>query len=382
MSYNNAFLIKSIAHQAKPESTLATPVEPFSHTIEPSNLVLPTALPLTKELELEARAVSAAELVRQSEELERERQLAEALQEEHQQEERKQVVESQGSWVRLIAGKRKGKQKAEEREEHRETKAFDRPPNAYELYAAIDRKDIMYIMRVRDTRQLIVLPYFAFLDATSYVNHLDESDFQKKETIGVLRQLRLNLKLAIDNSLLPESDPSLLSSYLQVLIMSEGDVWLHKAVHEVSLAIRLSPYIIGTELDSSSGPVHRADSMVRDFCTKELRNVQGGTFGVEAYIANAVMDLVIMATWSLIIEQIPEAEPLPTYSFARDQRTYSLFVEATEKYHLRIAQKTQKRLKALKNLLIEVCGETHVTIKERVSMLRKQIDGEGGDKAK
>lgn len=93
--------------------------------------------------------------------------------------------------------------------------------------------------------------------------------------------------------------------------MSEGDVWLHKAVHEVSLSIRLSPYIMGTVLDSSLGPVHRADSMVRDFCTKELRNVQGGTFGVEAYIANAVMDLVIMATWSLIIEQIPEAEPLP-----------------------------------------------------------------------
>ncbi|KAJ9103942.1 hypothetical protein QFC21_002405 [Naganishia friedmannii] len=366
MSYNNAFLIKSIAHQTKHGATLTTPAadHPYAHSIEPSALVLPTALPLTNELELEARAVSTAELERQSEELERKRQLAEALQEEHQQEERKQVVESQGSWVRLIAGNRKGKQKAEGRDEHVQTKAFDRPPNAYELYAAIDRKDIMYIMRVR------------------YVNHLDESDFQKKETIGVLRQLRLNLKLAIDNSLLPESDPSLLSSYLQVLIMSEGDTWLHKAVHEVSLALRLSPYIMGTTLDSSSGPVHRADSMVRDFCTKELRNVQGGTFGVEAYIANAVMDLVIMATWSLIIEQIPEAEPLPTYSFARDQRTYSLFVEATEKYHLRIAQKTQKRLKALKNLLIEVCGETHVTIKERVSILRKQIDGEGADKAK
>jgi hypothetical protein len=144
MAYNNAFLIKSVAHQTRPESTLTNPAEhPYSHSIEPSSLVLPTALPLTKELELEARVVSAAELERQSQELERERQLAEALQEEHQQEERKQVVESQGSWVRLIAGKRKGKHKAEERGEHGETKAFDRPPNAYELYAAIDRKDIM-----------------------------------------------------------------------------------------------------------------------------------------------------------------------------------------------------------------------------------------------
>lgn len=29
----------------------------------------------------------------------------------------------------------------------------------------------------------------------SYVNHLEESDFQKKETLGVLRQLRLNVSL-------------------------------------------------------------------------------------------------------------------------------------------------------------------------------------------
>lgn len=122
----------------------------------------------------------------------------------------------------------------------------------------------------------------------------------------------LQLKLAIDNSLLPTSDPSLLSSYLQVLIMSEGDIFLNKCIHEVSLAIRLSSYIVGTPaLDVSAGPVHRADAMVREFCTKELRSVQGGTFGVEAYIANACMDLVIMGTWALIIEQIPEAEPLP-----------------------------------------------------------------------
>ena len=170
----------------------------------------------------------------------------------------------------------------------------------------------------------------AHLWTKSYVNHLEESDFQKKETLGVLRQLRLNvssgtisdsmwltvdivqLKLAIDNSLLPTSDPSLLSSYLQVLIMSEGDIFLNKCIHEVSLAIRLSSYVVGTPvLDVSAGPVHRADALLRDFCTKELRNVQGGTFGVEAYIANACMDLVIMGTWALIIEQIPEAEPLP-----------------------------------------------------------------------
>lgn len=69
------------------------------------------------------------------------------MMEEHHEEERKEVVESQGSWVKLIAGTRKGKNKvADPSEQEGKTKGFDRPPNAYELYAAIDRKDIMYVI--------------------------------------------------------------------------------------------------------------------------------------------------------------------------------------------------------------------------------------------
>lgn len=57
-----------------------------------------------------------------------------------------------------------------------------------------------------------------------------------------------------------------------------------------------------------------------------------------------------------------------------------MFVEATEKYRSRINQKTPKRLKALRDLLIEVCGDTHITIKARVARLRKEIDGENEHK--
>lgn len=127
--------------------------------------------------------------------------------------------------------------------------------------------------------------------------------------------------------------------------MSEGDIWLHKAVHEVTLAIRLSSFITGAPgLEASQGPVARADSMMREFCTKELRNVQGGAFGVEAYIANATMDLVIMATWALMIEQIPDAEPLPvcqtiSWSMRYSEELYheDIYVRAgsTHLYYLR-----------------------------------------------
>lgn len=90
------------------------------------------------------------------------------------------------------------------------------------------------------------------------------------------------------------NDAHLLSSYLQVLIMSEGDAWLLKAVYEVSLLLR----------NTASTPVSDAEQMVRRFCTKELRGVRGGVGDVEEYIANAALDLVIMATWSLAAGQM------------------------------------------------------------------------------
>ena len=82
--------------------------------------------------------------------------------------------------------------------------------------------------------------------------------------------------------------------------MSEGDSWLHKTVYEVSLLVR----------DPHSSPVKAAEEMVRQFCTKELRGVQGGVSGVEEYIANAGLDLVIMAVWNVAASQMG-AENLP-----------------------------------------------------------------------
>jgi hypothetical protein len=53
-----------------------------------------------------------------------------------------------------------------------------------------------------------------------------------------------------------------------------------------------------------------AEGMVRAFCTKELRGIKGGVSGVEEYIANAGLDLVIMGTWSLAAGQM-EVDLLP-----------------------------------------------------------------------
>ncbi len=101
--------------------------------------------------------------------------------------------------------------------------------------------------------------------------------------------------------------------------MSEGDKWVLNAVQEVSLLLRTSSPPLATTTSTPStkppplsrstslptmGPVQKAQTMMQDFCTKELRNVEGGNVGVEQYIANAVMDLVLMAGWSLVVGHV------------------------------------------------------------------------------
>jgi len=82
--------------------------------------------------------------------------------------------------------------------------------------------------------------------------------------------------------------------------MSEGDAWVYKSSNDLGLLLR----------DEESAPVAEAEAMVRRFSTKELRGVPGGVGDVEEYIANAALDLVIMASWGVVAGQIG-AEPLP-----------------------------------------------------------------------
>ena len=65
------------------------------------------------------------------------------MQEQEWEVERLAATSEAGTWK---AGNIKGKRK----EDNGPSKAFTRPPQAYELYQAIDKKDIDFIMRVRD----------------------------------------------------------------------------------------------------------------------------------------------------------------------------------------------------------------------------------------
>lgn len=146
MSYNNEFILRHLANDphapASPEASSSRSHAP-RHALLPRGPTLAHALPSSHVLEEEAVRSSSLELARQSVEAERERALAEALAEEERKEKRRELKESQGTWTNLIAGRRKGKGKGGVPDTRDgKTKPFDRPPQAYELYAAIDKKDL------------------------------------------------------------------------------------------------------------------------------------------------------------------------------------------------------------------------------------------------
>jgi hypothetical protein len=73
-----------------------------------------------------------------------------------------------------------------------------------------------------------------------------------------------NLRLAIDYGL-QRSQSDLIASYLQTLVMSEGDKWVKNSVESVSLCFRA-----GVE----GKPVAAASRAVRGFATRELAKAE------------------------------------------------------------------------------------------------------------
>ncbi|OXC68452.1 hypothetical protein AYX13_02903 [Cryptococcus neoformans] len=367
----------------QPTSPAASAKSPRLH----SSPVLLLPLPPASAMEEESVFHSELELNRQIKQIQRERELEEALQDQVWQLERAAAREEQGTWSQRQQENSKSKDRSKD-DKWGNTQGFIRPPQAYELYQAIDKHDIDFIMRVRDHAFKLLLQkngsefpivYAARLGEgwrdivillvgtlSRYVNHLEPEDFSKKEIKDTLKGLRTNLKLAIDNSL-HSSSPHLLSSYLQVLIMSEGDSFLHKATYDLTLLLRASPL-------RTSKPVAQAEEMVRRFCTKELRGVVGGVGEVEEYVANAALDLMIMAVWSITAGQL-DLDNLPTHTFARDLRTYQVFNEALQENSAQIS-KSNPRVKRMLKAMQELGGDSKKSVRGRLRDVAQFFDEE------
>ncbi|BEJ11199.1 hypothetical protein CspHIS471_0106210 [Cutaneotrichosporon sp. HIS471] len=398
MAYNYSHVIESLDHtpscgtskgrvragSGSSGPTLSTPAAGLGSARSASPLreaaarqpVLLQPLPPSTVFEKEGAAQSELELDRQTTQRKRERELAEALQDAQFTIQRIAARQEMGTWAKKVDDVNV--------EEGRQTAPFVRPPEAYELYKAIDNKDLDFIARVRDHafplllqknasefpvvyaarigpshRDVLILIVGAF---SRYVNHLDEEDFKKKEVQNMLKMLRANLKLAIDNALLPQNQPHLLSSYLQVLIMSEGDSWIHKTAHDLGLLLR----------DPDGRPVAEAEALVRRFATRELRSVPGGVADVEEYVWNATLDLVIMAAWSVAAGQI-DADNLPTYTFARDLRTFTELKEAMEANKVKMAR-VNRRVRFILDTVMRIAPNTVLGMRARVSEIRAAVD--------
>ncbi|KAG9034687.1 hypothetical protein FRB95_012872 [Tulasnella sp. JGI-2019a] len=266
-------------------------------------------------------------------------------------------------------------------------------PEPWQVLKAVETKDVMYLMEVRDRAFHLLLNKTG--DATPllhamrigashrdmaiiligamsrFINNLEDEDMDKPETRVLLKALRTNLKLAINNSLLRDRS-DLIASFLQTLIMSEGDRWLSNQVSQVSLALRAGP--------REGKPVMTAGEAVRGFATRELGKAKA-IAALDDYVANATADLLMMAAWSMAQENIPDSEPLPLYHFARDDRVYEGFCARLFQHRSEIHRKVGKRLKRQMCVLERALEGKKETMRKKVQVVQWELDEERGGMA-
>ncbi|GAA6042043.1 hypothetical protein JCM8097_004076 [Rhodosporidiobolus ruineniae] len=276
----------------------------------------------------------------------------------------------------------------------------------FEVLRAIDKKDVMLVADVKARQfDLLVsgnpLPLvYALRLGKSHadmavilvgamsrkVNDVTDDELAMKQpaTIATLRALRANLKIALSASLsptsgLPQGDTSLLSSFLQVLLMLEGSRFLASSSQTVSLALRQPPKI--------GKPVEAAEGLLHKWVSRELKERQVAS--VKEYLANATGDLVMLGIWGVVMDQLPmgTVEAVPLYFFARDDRIHKalqdrlhLLRQSSPKLYSRLSSTVRSQLATA----LDVLGRrATLNGSQRVELLRAALDrGEkvGGSK--
>ncbi|GAA5893500.1 uncharacterized protein JCM6883_003539 [Sporobolomyces salmoneus] len=223
---------------------------------------------------------------------------------------------------------------------------------------------IVYAMRLGKTHQDIAILLIGAMSRK--VNDVtdDELEMMNPQTKATLRALRASLKIAI-NASLASSDTSLIASFLQVVIMSEGSRWLLSSSQTLSLAFRTGP---------SAHPIETAEKSMLSWVSRELKEAQVSAVG--DYTANGIWDLCLLGLWSVVTDQLgSKVEPLPLYFFGRDDR----MLKAVEE---RIAvlkakgnwTKLTKPIRTQLDIAIEILGQRQVNGRERVEKLKEALD--------
>ncbi|KAF8812360.1 hypothetical protein BYT27DRAFT_7182802 [Phlegmacium glaucopus] len=247
---------------------------------------------------------------------------------------------------------------------------------------AIEEKDITFLMEVRDKAFPLLLQSsggetplvhairtgnkdvaIVLLGAFSrWVNYLEDSDIHKPQTQTYLKALRVGLKLAINEGL-AKSQSDLIASFMQILVMSEGDKWLYAQVSTVSRALNAG---------ADGKPVQVAGACVRRLATKELGKADL-IASLEDYVANATADLLMMGAWAIALQSF-KGDPLPSYYFARDDRVYKAFVDRIDRYNAEIKHSCGRQLKRQFQVLKNGLGGRSLTFRRKIELVACQLD--------
>ncbi|KAH0587472.1 hypothetical protein H2248_006256 [Termitomyces sp. 'cryptogamus'] len=259
-------------------------------------------------------------------------------------------------------------------------------PQPFEVFRAIERKDLMFLMEVRDRafslllrktgdatpllhamrigqshRDVAIILLGAF---SRYINHLNDEDILKPRTKVILKALRTNLKLAIDYGL-AKSQSDLTASFLQTLVMSEGDKWVWAQVSTISHALNAG--IVGQPVKAAE---FARTSMFEVYLTLNVHHDFSS-------VGNATVDLLMLAAWSNVLVYV-SGEMIPFYYFARDTRVYKAFVDRLDQHKTVIQTSLSRRLKWQLRVLRAVLEGRNTTYRRKVELLSGELDqGEG-----
>lgn len=385
MSFNHIPLITALKHDAEtpPYSKVNKRPHPRRRVI--SDPCLPERLPTSGFIQREAISLAPKELMRQELKMSMEETLKD---EDAEQQDPPDVARRRSlppsprsassirSFVRSIVSPRLGRTPSSGWENLQ----------PYEVMKAVEEKDIMFLMEVRDKAFPLLLQSsggetplvhairtgnkdvaIVLLGAFSrWVNYLEDADIRKPQTQSYLKALRVGLKLAINEGL-AKSQSDLIASFMQTLIMSEGDKWVYSQASTVSRALNT-----GTE----GKPVRVAGEAVRKFATKELGKADL-IASLEDYVANATADLLMFGAWANVLQSIKGAT-MPSYYFARDDRAYKAFTERLDTHKSDIRHSCPRRLKWQLQVLRDGLDGRSVTYRRKVELLANKLDqGEG-----
>ena len=157
---------------------------------------------------------------------------------------------------------------------------------------------LQYAMNTQNEAMVVVLVGIM----SAWVNRLDPATLATPQGRETLNKVRGNLHLAIRFALAHHVHAAL-ASYVQTLVMSQGDAWLQETVRAIATAVAKGP------MRDALGHAERA---MQRFIVDALKD--GGVMEVEDYRLNATTDLLMMGCAQAL------GDPIGVHCFARDRR--------------------------------------------------------------